>query len=347
MKLGRALGLMGLALLGGNTARAHHGTATNRLGIQSTGRSFDVGADCPKLCFLSEVRLGLSHFGRVREGTRTLSRADLGRVTIGTLTPSLKLELKSGTRLSLVVPLGLSLVTPEGASELLRAGFGDVEAWVLQDLPRLGRGERFRWRLGVGLRLATGRHEVNTNLSLIEVTPRENGQLEVDSFDTRATLGAGSTAFLASSQWLFEMHQRWRIGLTSMLAQPLHRTRDQILWGRDLTVQASLDWSALPDRLGLQAGLALDRHGLDEIPAERDEAGPSRQRTGGRNELATRLDLWGRPGEGVLCRLGFRIPVFQDVGGIQLVEVFSVDAGCGIRLGGSTKGDEARSRGDT
>lgn len=317
-----------LALAAPSGAFAHHGQATNRLGPDPGGGRL-VWSDAPPPRVLVTAGYDHTHFSRARQGAGAYARADLGRVSVDTLTLAANVELASRTRFVLQLPVGLTTVRPARAAAQTAAGLGDLTLGVAQPW---SLGGPWRLQAEAGLVLPTGRYANDAALSLTDVSGVSDGGVDLVTYDTRASLGAGTWSPYADLTAGARVG-RWAGAVGVTVQAPLTRTSDDIRWGYDVETRVSGQvgvWRA--GRFGVTVGAGVDyrRHGRDDVPNL--ETGET-EATGGRHDVGARLRVQvDLPGQ-VWCAAQARLPVWQYAGGVQLMETVSAGATCAVSVG--------------
>jgi len=317
----------------GSHAFAHHGSSTTRVGGLGGVQRLDsqLGGMAPP-----RVDAGLTHdflyFGRVLEASEETERADLGQVYLTTLSASFRFVLETGTAGSLRLPVGFVFVNPSNADEELRAGLGDLQLTVTQNIAELWDPKEvgpLSLFMTAGLIAPTGRYETESSLSFTDVSGTPQGAIELVTFNTRATLGAGAWSTLGALRIAFAASNRLSLEVRGQIVDPFTRTPDEIAWGIDAEAALRLGFEISPGRLRVVGGADYRHHGQDEIDALNEETGGiSRDRVGGRDEFGVSTGLEFRVLPRLGCSVQAHIPVWKRVGGVQLVETLGVSTGC-------------------
>lgn len=317
------------------SARAHHGTSVSQVGTQTSRPGSSIELVPPP-----RVDLGLTYetlyFGRVREGSRDYGKGHPGSVFVNTLTPNARLVIASRTSFSLSIPVGLVTTWPADGEGFSGAGLGDTQLSIAQDFaPMLGsRDGAFELSVRVSASLPTGRYEPESNLSVVDLAPGDAGALNLVTYNTRATLGAGAFAISAGVDFAARLHARVRMRAGAGAIRPITRTRDDILWGTDVYGDASAHIGLLRDVIALEAGADYRFHDRDTVRALDESNGQYVDASvGGRHEVAVSAGLSVRVAKAASCSVRARVPVYQYAGGVQLVETVSANAGCAVSLG--------------
>lgn len=331
----RGLGLVVVvALLASSPARAHHGTATNR--ADGASGALGVGAGLARAGAAgldASLSAELSVFGRRLEGSTPHEGG--GALVVHTWSPTLGFTFASGTRAGLRLPVGLVHTDPEYGDSASAAGLGDLELAISQDVLRpfgVSTGGPVELRAQVGLQAPTGRYDAESALAITRVEDGAGGALDVVTYDTRASLGAGAWRLAGALEARARLLPSLHVFGAARLGGPLDRTPDDIRWGLDLVGQLGVSWVPWADRLGLIAGLAHRWHTKDTVPGEDRETGaPTRERVGGRQELGALLGLDLAVTRRLVCGARAHVPAWQHAGGVQLVETVSAQLSCGYR----------------
>lgn len=333
---GRALiGFVAGALVLGAppAARAHHGTSTTRVGGLGGFQRIATRRDAlPPPRADGALVHDFSFFDRVLEGAEGYDQADLGAVVVTTLSPTFRLLLDTGTSVGLRVPIGISVASPaEGDAQTL-AGLGDLQLSAAQELTALWDRERdlpLAVSVRVGMVAPTGRYEPDVGFSVTDVSGSSEGTIDLITYNTRATLGAGVWSLVGALELDWDVVDRLSLTATGQLVQPFTRTSDDIFWGLDAEVALYTSFAVLPGRFRVGLGADYRYHGLDEIPVEDEVTGALvRDAVGGRDEVGLGLGVEARFTNRLGCSVRGHVPVWQRVGGVQLVETFSVTTGC-------------------
>lgn len=312
-------------------ALAHHGSATARL----SGR-LEHGAERHRMH--DSLRLSLTaqevlrHFGRAQEGSAEYTRRQLGSVTLAMTQIGARLSFRSGTSVGLSVGAGWASVSPPSGAADRSFGLGDTELKLGQALPSLFH-EALGLRLRAGVLFPTGRYEPETRLSVTDIAGGAAGAINVTTYNTQASLGAGS--FGSSLGADFDLRLSERIHLDFGLGGQLSwtKTEDEILWGPDLTAQLGVR-ARLVHRLSGWVTAVLTRHFKDEVEVVDEVTGAkSREHVGGWADLAMQAGLRYGFTERFGCHVGARLPVWRWAWGVQLMETVSGMAGCGFAFG--------------
>ncbi len=310
------------------TVEAHHSNPTSRASANGAAWLGSVmGAGTSSL----DARLAteIAYFGRLQADDET--PPGMGDLVVATLVPTLVAQGDSGTAVVLTQPVGFVRTDPrEGAAET-SFGLGDLSLTVSQELIGLfGPSKVQPGPLAIRVRLLTvaptGRYLPEPALSVTGVENTADGALDVVTYDTQASLGAGVWSVGAGLDIDYQLSPRWRVGVLGQVTQPLTTTSDDIRWGRDVDTLVGVTVIPWREVLGLALQVDYRWHDRDDIP---EDEGTGRSRVGGRHEVGIAGGFEFRVGENLSCAGRVHVPVFQQVGGVQLVETVSVQTSCG------------------
>jgi hypothetical protein len=158
---------------------------------------------------------------------------------------------------------------------------------------------------------------------------------EAATYDNQASLGAGAWGATSGLDLLVRASDALTLVVGASVLVPLERTDDDRRWGAD-TALSALSRIELPagGALSLLGGVEGRVHGRDQIPdPDLDALVPERQRVGGRRELGALVGVQLRVGSNGACFIQSRVPLWREVGGVQLVESVSVTVGGSVRIG--------------
>ena len=116
------------------------------------------------------------------------------------------------------------------------------------------------------------------------------------------------------------------------MAVPVTETRDDLQWGVDVSLGARSNLRMFEGALTLSAGPVYRFHGKDRVGAEASLDGVG-ARVGGRHEVGLATGVLARVSKGLSCGVNVHVPVYQRVGGIQLVESASGSVRCSLAFG--------------
>ena len=328
-----------VVLLGNGLASAHHSSSTSRVGGASDFRRVGVANSTiapPRLD--AAMAYDLLLFDRVLQGSDTYDKAQFGSVLINFISVSLGLELASSTSGALRIPFGIVVLNPvDGAAET-SVGLGDVHVTVGQELfslfDRAGTLP-MSLRVRVGLVVPTGRYEPDASLSLTDVSGSADGSIDLVTYNARASMGAGVWSFLAAAELDWRVHDSVSLQLSAAVLQPASATSDNIRWGTDAELGGLATIELIRDALMVRGHMDYRFHSRDDVQQVVDEMPGMvrRERVGGRDEIGLGLGVEARPGRGFTCSVRGRIPAWQQVGGIQLVETVSTTVSCAFAMG--------------
>lgn len=324
----------GLCLGLATSAAAHHDAAVGRVGGTGLGTRDATALPVP----LPRLEFGLAYdtrgFTRTLRGAETYAGSELAAVDVHLITTSVGVQLKSWTSLGIEVPVGLVRSRAGGSDPVSAFGLGDVRIWAAKRLTYHQRDDHRLAAWGqLGLQAPTGRYADESAVSLVDLVPAEDGTITITPYDTRASLGSGVWTPSASFDGRLT-RGRWSAvaGVGAMV--PLHRTPDDIQWGADLTAGAGSQVSLRKGTLVLGAAAELQHHTrdtLDHRPPDSDTVATIRvgRRTAARlgGQIGVRLS------DRTTCGAQVRLPVWQHVQGMQLVETWSTTARCRVGVG--------------
>lgn len=307
------------------TALAHHTRPTAR--PTSSGgllRLSTSDVQKPKLSVI--VGTELAYFDRFRSTDE--AHNDGGRLLITTLVPSVQVVLATGTDAQIRLPVGFVRAEPSVQNATTEFGLGDLDVGVRQDLSRLwsNAGDRLTIHLGARLVAPTGRYRSDAALSVVGLTTGDDRALRPTTYDTQASLGAGIWSAGLGVQLGWRPHPRWHLSSLAEWLEPLSNTSDGIRWGRDVDVQVALTAVVWAETLALMVGGDYRWHDQDRVP---DPESGRRFDVGGRDELGVAVGLRAELTDSWSCSARGHIPVWQRVGGVQLVETVSAELQCG------------------
>ena len=329
-----------LALTLATSASAHHDAAVGRVGGTGLGTRDATALPVP----LPRLEVGLAYdtrgFTRTLRGSETYAGRELAAVDVHLVTTSVGFQLESWTSLGVEVPVGLVRTRAGGDDPTSTAGLGDLRLWAARRLANRKNGDR---RLAVwgqlGLQAPTGRYADEAAVSLVDLVPDEDGGITVTPYDTRASLGSGVWTPSASFDARIT-RGRWSAVLGVGAMVPLDRTPDDIRWGADLNAGAGSQVSLRKGTVVLGALAELQHHTtdtLDHKPADTDQV--TTIHVGRRTAIRAGAQLGARINKRTTCGAQLRLPVWQHVQGMQLVETWSTTAQCRVGVGlGKPKG---------
>lgn len=292
-------------------ALAHHGTTPSQVAPQVTPARLDVVQGWT-VTYGADWR-STGHHTVLRDG-KTTRNAQGFRITTHALTQHVRVGFPTGTGVSLALPVGGTL-THTNAGREQHLGPGDL---VLRVDQRLGPVV-----LNLGGTAPTGTTATHS-VQMSDVVSRGTA-LAMQSYDTRASLGAGTWTTLGGAA-LDGRFQAVTGSLSTWGQLPLGENRDGVRWGATVGAQGSAGLDKGP--LAARADLTLRHHTADRWID--DELGPT---SGGRRtQLAVGGSLAVRPSQTVRCRASARVPVLRQAQGTQLVESFSANVGCTHRV---------------
>jgi hypothetical protein len=220
------------------------------------------------------------------------------------------------------VPVGLVQT-----QDVAVAGPGDL---ALDTSQRLVGGKKGGWYLQGGVTAPTGVDGRGTAHSAIDLTPLEDGQLLVATYDTRASLSRGAwTARLGTTGRL--ALGPVQLGSSLDAQQPLHATQEGIRWGRDVMVSG---WTRADPIQAMGFSVAGDGrwHASDQGAFIDTETGePLVQEVGKRQSLGASAQVHLMPSKTTACTISMRTPLWQRSESIVLMEGVSGGVGCRIQ----------------
>lgn len=302
-------------------AFAHHDTAVARVGdgpALTASLADEVDPDRPEL--VVGLSVGGSRFSGARRGGAKHA-LDAGSVTVGLAELAVGARLPGGTSLGLALPVGVVDVrTP--IDRHAAPGVGDLRV----ELAQTARSERSALRLRIGALAPTGGTDDRAAVSLLDL----GAGYRVVSYDTRASLGAGSWSALAGID-------AWRrvgpasVGLEADVRAPFTDTPDAIRWGADLAARLGGDLP-IARRLAAGARVGLRRHTSDALAVLSEDTGePVEIRSGGRSALTAHGRIGWRPRDDLQLSASVGAPVWQHVQGVQLAEAVSGGLALSVR----------------
>jgi hypothetical protein len=328
------LACLALGVTTSESAWAHHGSSTTRVGSVSAFRatgSAQTSDELPQVAMNAGLRT--TFFGRALEGTLPYEKAELGSVFVNALDWTALLELKSRTQFALRAPVGAVIVDSAQSGRHVSSGLGDLELSVGQELLSwFGlRAPSFTTTLRAGVLMPTGHYEPTTGLRWTDVQGTSDGTIRIVTHDTRASLGADSWAPLGALENRWQVARRVALLLDSNLFFPASSTRDGIRWGADVTTLVGTNTELIANRLHALGAFDYRHHFADQVPHVDEVSGASSLgRTGRRDELAAQLGFGIAISRTSECLVRARVPVWQQVAGIQLAQTFSAQASYAI-----------------
>lgn len=317
---------------------AHHGSSVGRIdahpAMTGPADAVDDGDQGVPRMELS-LHYYTASFDRAVEGSTTYTEEAFGSVFLRVFHAGATVEFASNTQLGVALPFGTLERTDTDGVVSSSPGLGDVHLFVAQDLAKFWSTQAPAYELDarVGALLPTGDYDRDARLVVTASETDADGGVSTFTHDNRSNLGMG--AFALSTGLDFEWHaaRYIRPGAGVSVVQPLTETVDEIQWGTDVTVDARATFPVLGERLEIAPGIDYHFHGHDELPLADPQTGQfTSQHVGGGNELGAVLGVRSRIVDPLRCAARPRLPVWQHVEGIQLVESFSVVLGCSLLL---------------
>ncbi len=305
---------MSLLLLG--VALAHHGTGTTQVTAPSLPPpSADTASDDVQL--EAGLRYDLARLDeQVQEHQRTKAESP---VAMHRAALSGRVFLPGQRSVGLSAPIGV--VAGDDGSVI---GAGDLSLWFGQ-----GVGDRVRLQVEGGITAPTGRYDADAALSAVDMQGQDDGSFLIATYDTRASLGAGSWSAQGRSVLQVAVGPAALRG-HGTVSQPLNTTPDGYRWGRD----GVLGGAAISPALGpLTAELGAERrwHQTDRFAFVDEETGePMEVPVGRRSATALTAGLGFVFSDRVRCRIDGHKVVAQEAHGIQLLTSGGMGAGCRV-----------------
>lgn len=325
-------------------AAAHHETGVTRVdGLFSGGlASLDLRVPAPRLelgIAFDEVR-----FGKVLRGRDRLTGVAVDGVIVRSVTPSAGVWVDEQTRFQVQVPTGAISRRTEGRWET-SPSVGDLELSALRRVEIRPESDRpLSLFIEGAVSLPTGSYAEHALVSVDDVGAGDDGSLVLTTFDTRASMGAGAP--IAS----LRITARQPIGKVELIGGlsggvPLWRTPDGIRWGPDMDLRTG---AMAPLREGstfVRAEVDGRLHAPDgfAVPEPGEEA--TGRRVGGRASIGLSGGVVQQIGQRAACALQARLPAWQKVQGVQLVETVAFSARCGVSWGLRRRAAESGSEG--
>lgn len=314
---------------------AHHSNHTSPLRRPMELSAWD---DMSKDGERDRIALALSYqssfFGKWHQGAKRYDQSNLGGVVQQMLTMGLTMSSSTGSAVGAQLPVGLmSLLLPacdtgSNCDVHHAMGLGDLQLFGEQNLLQMMRWSKTsQFFLRVGLRVPTGRYEPNLQLSLTDISASVDtlGTINSTTFNTQANLGAGSWAGVVALRFIAQLMSLVNIVLDTSLTTPLNRTQEGYRWGLDSLTSAQIGVDILPNHITVIVGGDYLWHQRDLVP---DISTAADLLVGGRRELGILFGVQVGRRSKLPCALSMHLPVYQQVGGIQLVETLSGQIGC-------------------
>jgi|GEM_PF-1926683 len=324
--------VLGAALWSASPTWAHHPTQVTRLSASTTTTTGQA------LHGRLLLRLGhghqVTHFGHTLVDADRRSEAETP-VSLDISTTRLTLQLPTSTAVQLAMRVGTQVV----ADTSWRPMLGDTDLVVTQDLlaPLAALRPFASWTVSGTLRLPTGDAADAVALQDVFIADGEV-QLLTTQMQSSMTMGAPWAAVSTRLQ----VRPWWWLGgsLSAMAGAPLTSTHQGVRWGPDAGIDAQIDTAPGLRWVRMAAGVDLRLHGedqalvwaIDDDTGKLDVSTPPQPMTGGQRIdvggllIASLATSWGD------CSAGGRLPLWQAVSGMQLVESFTVFANCAVQL---------------
>ena len=311
---------------------AHHGTVTTRAMSEAAPATFSQPLGETESAPLT---FGLS-YAQSEWSPLSDSSQGLGSVSAQLFTLSSAAYFSPAWRLQGQLPLGWVQQLDDDAAAM------DARTFSLGDsrfqLSRRGEVSALGLSLNASLTLLapTGDYAIAQRLSTTEIRVTQGGNFERRSYYAQTSLGADRWGVGGA------LEGRWAasasLAVTGQLGveQPVSETRDRILWGRDSSARAGLNWRLSELGADLSFAGSYLHHGEDLVPGVL--ATEDRSLVGGWSQLAAELGLGFSPAASWRCSLAGRLPLWQRAEPFQLVERFGFSMGCEYSLRGQREG---------
>ena len=303
-------------------ADAHHPNPTAR----PAGAAPDLGLAFDSSAARLDARVATewSYFGRLldRESTRPMK----GGLLVGLVVPAVHAVLPTETRLIARLPVGFLQTQRPGQKDDVRFGAGDAVIEVSQPLNSFWKGRTITFGVRLGVVIPTGRYAPDDRVAVNALSGSAAGAFDMVTYNAQASLGADVWSLRTGAEVGWRPHRRWRIGLLGLWTEPLSQTQDNIQWGRDVDGQLELTFVPWLSRLAVTVGVDCRWHDQDDLP---NEEGAGRSLAGGRREVGGSFGFGTQFVDQFACGARVHVPLLQRVGGVQLVETFSAQVGCG------------------
>lgn len=317
-------------------AFAHHDQALSRVQNNSANR-FRFGSG-PSAGLLGRAGLSFNfaHFGQTLRGSKSAQKLQVGTVSLHTLDLEVGVTKNNLWSLQLGLPMGMVVQRPSMGPKRSDWGFGDLRLVAQLQLLALFAPKNTRnvlWLSG-GIEAPTGRYRKGAALTATEVKGLHDGTINVQTYNVQTSLGAGLWTPMASLRYERRLGERFLGAAQGNLRWPVGQSADRHRWGLDLGAQGQLGAQFFkkstiatlsaeylnhrPDRIWL----------LDEVTAE-----GKHHRLGGRQSLIGALGLEFRWASRWSCHVDARVPLWQQVKGVSLVQSIAVSTGCAAQIG--------------
>lgn len=316
-------------LLLASPAFAHHGVTTARVGSDRGWTPIAGPAATEKPQFNAALMYQFARFASPREGNSRYDRIPLGNATAHMTAAELGVAFPSRTQLSVQLPVG-AIRTVDGDDNVVRrGGVGDASLTLAQSLLPRTSGTALTGRAGIVA--PTGRYTSAPQLSVVDVSAGDGGEINTATYNTSASLGAGVWSATAGLHMVADTGERLSIEADLSASVPLNRTPDDIRWGASVRTLAGVQVAA-SGRVTGRAAAAFTHHTKDHTPDPVDEA-TAYQRTGGRDTIAAVVGLRVLLSERTECTGDLQVPVWRRVGGVQLTQTVGATVGCRVYWG--------------
>jgi len=321
-------------------AFAHHDTQTTSLTTAMPQvESFYANDSDALLSLHSSLSHQVSYFGRWKREQQRYEGLPEGSALLNQTTIGFSLRSRVLTRVAATLPFGLLSVMPPAGKRKHRFGLGDMQLDLRQELlSLLDLAGPVSVDIGVGIRLPTGLYRTDIELGSVDVAI-DGTEINSTTFNMRANLGSGSwaTNYLLSAS--ADVGERASLRANLSYLRTLTSTPDKIRWGSDMVAALRVDIGILARGQStgmltqMAAIVAADyyRHGLDSA-MQQGELPDTIQRItmGGRQAFAMSFGLRLSTRNKIFCDLAAHVPLWQQVGGIQLVETVSIRTACSL-----------------
>jgi len=246
-------------------------------------------------------------------GTEALPRASSEHLRSSVLLASLlaSVDLPSGLGAAVAVPYG-RLQTKSDITQTSDSGLGDVELRLRQDLARWLAPDATAWprlQVSLGVVAPTGPYVAKADL------------LQGNVPDRYLSLGRGAWWWLGELDAGGAITERFGWYGSAAVRGALGTTDDQFAWGPELRTGAGLSANLWQDIVS--GGLGVDhlwRGGNTEVDYKGDRVDAQ---NGGGRWLELVPTLRSRLGDTLAATVSGRLPLWQDVNGVQSVQQFA------------------------
>ncbi|MEZ4287991.1 MAG: hypothetical protein R3A47_07580 [Polyangiales bacterium] len=238
------------------------------------------------------------------------------------------------------LPVGFVVTESSTGDDKTSFGLGDLQLWTSQEVVPKNTllRRRVSLRPQIGFVFPTGHYQKQSAFSTTEVEPGASGQLDLVTYNMRATLGAGTFSLGLGARFEARFANRGVVAASQTTLVPLTETPDDLRWGADATSGVEIGASLANGRWLLSGGVDHRVHQKDRVAVTDSAAIVTKRRAGGLQEIGVSAGLSFRIRK-VACALEGRVPVWQKAGGPQLVETVSVNTGCTVAIDLSSKSE--------